>query len=92
MQLTGLWRGIFCMLEWQWIGRPGFLLFPTVLVFYYPHQPKGDGLDVWFTKTCTNIKTFERDGMVDIPDLKSVGPCARVGSTPTARTTLNIDF
>ena len=27
-----------------------------------------------------------RDGMVDIPDLKSVGPCARVGSTPTART------
>lgn len=27
-----------------------------------------------------------RDGMVDIPDLKSVGPCARVGSTPTVRT------
>ncbi len=27
-----------------------------------------------------------RDGMVDIPDLKSVGPCARVGSSPTART------
>jgi hypothetical protein len=28
--------------------------------------------------------------MVDIPDLKSVGPCARVGSSPTARTTISI--
>ena len=29
-----------------------------------------------------------RDGMVDIPDLKSVGALPRVGSSPTARTIL----
>lgn len=33
-----------------------------------------------------NTARCGRDGMVDIPDLKSVGPSARVGSSPTART------
>ena len=44
------------------------------------------GVSRFSFKTSAGAACCGRDGMVDIPDLKSVGPCARVGSSPTART------